>query len=272
MPIKTKSSVTGISAMSGGGNGAGPLDWEDAPVEFNRRNAIVNVYGDTGTGRTRLALTMPGPIGLAHTAEKVDGIVQQFSRDKQIRMVNFGGVFEGSPQQIADKAGPLWNNMAGKWANAVDDWARTTILDTDYESWEILRLARFGELNPQGRLDNMYGPVNAEFRSLFKRVRNQERCSMVAIGVTKAEYKDVIKNGKKVGEPTGRTVRTGFKEIPIMCDVVIRTSRTPDGGFCATVEKGWWNAPLEGMEFFNEDCRLPYILSVLTETEEEEWL
>ncbi len=245
--------------------------WTDAPTEFTRRVAEVLVYGDTGTGRTRLALTMPGPIGLAHTAEKIEGVVQQFSRTKKIRCVNFGGAFSGSPQQIADKAGPIWNSMVTAWTDAIDNWARTVIMDTDSEGWEILRLARFGELTPRGRLDHMYGPVNAEWRSLFKHFRAQERCSVVSIGQTKNEYKDVIRNGKPSSEPTGRTIRAGHKEQGFMSDVVIRTSKE-DGTFRATIEKGWFAAETEGLTFENEDCRLPYILSVITGTDEKEWL
>lgn len=245
--------------------------WEDAPTEFTRRCAMIEVYGDTGTGRTRLALTMPGPIGLAHTAEKIEGVIQQFSKDKVIRVINFGGTFAGSPQQIADKAGPIWSRMIGAWNSAIDDWARTVIMDTDSEAWEILRLARFGELTPKGRLDHMYGPVNAEWRSVFKRARMQDRCSVIAIGQTKNEYRDVVRGGKTFSEATGRTIIAGQKEIRYMADVVIRTARTADNGFSATVEKGWFSAQSEGLVVEDEDCRLPYILSLITETDEAEW-
>jgi hypothetical protein len=215
---------------------------------------------------------MPGPIGLAHTAEKIEGIVQQFSRDKKIRIINFGGAFAGDPQQIADAAGPLWNRMVAAWTDAVANWARTVIMDTDAEGWEILRLARFGELTPKGRLDHLYGPVNAEWRSLFKQVRAQERCSAVLIGQTKNEYRDVRKGTSTVSEATGRTIRAGHKEMPFLADVVLRTARTKSGGFQVTIEKGWFNAATEGMVFEDGDCDLPTILSLITETEVEEWL
>lgn len=246
--------------------------WEDAPVEFDRRVAMVLIYGDTGTGRTRLALTMPGPIGLAHTAEKIDGLIQQFAKEKEIKLINFGGTFSGSEQDIADKAGAIWNRMSGGWFSAIDSWARTAVMDTATEGWEILRLARFGELNPRGRVDNLYGPVNAEWRSIFKHFRSQERCSVIAIGQTKDEYKETMKDGKKSSNPTGRTILAGQKEMRFMSDVVLRTSRSKDGGFIVTVEKAWFQAQYEGLEFENEDCRLPYILSIITETDESEWL
>jgi hypothetical protein len=245
--------------------------WEDAPTQFTRRCVFMLIYGDTGTGRTTLALTAPGPIGLVHTSEKIEGIIQPFAREKVIRCVNFGGVFSGTPQEIANQADPIWRRMYGAWTNAMDDWARTVIMDTDTEGWEILRLARFGELNPQGRTDHLYGPVNAEWRSMFKRFRQQNRCNVIAIGQTKDEYREVTKGGKKTSDRTGNTIRAGQKEIPYSADVVIRCSKD-DGDFHATIEKGWFNAHTEGMTLDNEDMRFPYIMSLITETDESEWM
>lgn len=245
--------------------------WEDAPTDFTRRCAFVRIYGDTDTGRTTLALTMPGPIGLIHTAEKIEGIVQPAARIKQVRMVNFAGVFKGGVQEIAEQADRVWAKVKSAWYGGLAGWARALILDTDTEAWELIRVARFGELNPRGRTDSLYGPVNAEFRSLFKQFRAQDRCSVIAIGQTKDEYREFSKNGNKSSERTGRTISAGMKEMGFMADVVIRTSRGEAGEFRATIEKGWFNAHTEGMTFEGEDCRLPYILSLITETDEAEW-
>jgi hypothetical protein len=264
MAIKLKSAPAATTS-----NGA-EVGWEDAPTEFTRRVALVYIYGDTGTGRTSLALTMPGPIALAHAGEKIDGVIQRFARQKKVRAVNFGGRFGGSEQDIANQAGPIWNKLRESWFDAIDNWARTAILDTDTEGWELIRLAKFGELNPKGRVDSNYGPVNAEWKSMFKRFRAQDRCSIVTIGQTKDEYREFIKNGNKSSERTGRTIRAGQKDVPYMADVVLRCDK--DGGkFTVVVEKGWFNAFIEGMSLENDDCRLPYILSLITETEEMEW-
>ena len=234
----------------------------------------MHVYGDTGTGRSTLALTAPGPIGFAHTAEKIDGIIQRAAREKVVRVINFGGSFGGSPQDISNQAHPVWERMKRGWFDAIDNWARTTIMDTDTEGWEILRLARFGELNPQGRTDALYGPVNAEWRTMFKYFRKQERCNVISIGQTKDEYREMVRNGKKSSERTGHTIRAGQKEIPVMADVVIRTGKYIDNNgihFTATVEKGWWNAFTEGMTFEDEDIRFSRIMALITETDESEW-
>lgn len=274
MPVRLRSAASKPAAATSGDTG-----WEDAPLDFTSRSCHVNIYGDTGTGRTRLALTMPGPIALAHTNEKIDGLIQQFAREKKIKVFNFGGSFRGSPEAISNQAQPIWSRMSNSWYDAVDNWARCVVMDTETEGWELLRLARFGELNPQGRTESLYGPVNAEWISHFKRHKMlppSRVCSIVSISQSKDEYKDVTKNGRKSSERTGNTIRAGQKGIPFAADVIIRTSKRYDREkgtvFTATVEKGWWNALSEGTEFENDDCRLPYILALITETEEEEWL
>lgn len=250
------------------------LLWEDAPADVTRRHVHMDILGPTGSGRTRLALTAPGPVGLAHTAEKIDGVVQKFKKEgKDIRLLNFGGTFSGvTEQEIANAATPVWNKMVRGWRQAMDEWAKTVIMDTASEGWEMIRLARFGELKPKGRIDNLYGPVNAEWRDLFKRARNESNtCNVITIHQTKDEYIDKIVNGKQVSNRTGRSIRSGMKEMGYMPDVTIETSRTSGGGFKCVIIKAWYNATVEGTEFEDEDCRFSFIMSLITETDESEW-
>lgn len=251
-------------------------DWQEVSDEVERRSYTCNIYGDTGTGRTRLALTAPGPIALAHTAEKIDGIVQHAKRQgRVIRVHNFFTAAAGSEQDIATKVRPVWNRMVDNWNSAIDTWARTVIMDTDSEGWELCRLAYFGELNPRGRIDNLYGPVNQRWRSLFKRNKFDWRCNCIAISQTKDEWHDIYRQGKKVSERTGRTIRVGQREIPILSDIILRTDKyiDPKRGmvFTATIDKGWYNGDSEGITFENEDCSLPHILEVITGYPESEW-
>lgn len=250
----------------------GSSAWEDAPTEVTTRKVFMRIVGDTGTGRTKLALTAPGPVAFAHAGEKIEGVLQAAAKQQKIRVMNFGGSFAGTPQDIANQAGPTWNKLVAGAYDAIDNWARTFIIDTDTEAWELLRLARFGEMNPKGRTDFLYGPVNAEWRSLFKRYRGQERCSVIAIGQTKEEYVEKFMQGKKESARTGRTIQAGQKEMGFMADVVIRTSRDIENGdFIATITKGWFNAMTEGVEFRNEEIRFSNIMAMITETEESEW-
>jgi hypothetical protein len=254
------------------------VGWDEVPDDVTRRTVMVNIYGDTGTGRTRFALTAPGPIALAHTAEKVDGLIQWAKRPipqgglgKVIRTHNFGGAFTAPTNQgIADLVAPVWNRMVANWNAAIDTWARTAIMDTDSEAWEECRLAHFGELNPKGRIDNLYGPVNARWRALWKRHKRAEKCNVIAISQSKDEYRDKKTPKGIVSERTGRTIRTGQKEIGFMSDVIVRCTKN-DGVFAVTIEKGWYNGAAEGITLENEDATFARVMSLITETEEEEW-
>lgn len=275
MAIRIKGSSSTDRATNGG---TGAADgWEDVPDTLIRRGIHMDIVGPTGSGRTRLALTAPGPIALAHTAEKIDGLVQQFKREgKLIRLLNFGGVYRGDPATIAGAAGITWNNMRRLWLAALDDdgWAKTLIMDTATEGWEAIRLARFGELAPKGRVDNMYGPVNAEWRSLFKHpnVKVHGTRNVITIHQEKDEYveKKTARGSESVR--TGRQLRAGMKEMGYMPDVVVQTGRDPmTGDFTAVIVKGWFNAAVEQTELRNEDIRFPFIMSLITEMDESEW-
>jgi hypothetical protein len=230
-----------------------------------------------------LALTAPGPIAFAHCAEKIQGVVQAAAREREVKMFNFGGVFEGDAQSIANTASPIWLKLESLIKDAMTgDKFTSAVVDTDTEAWELCRLAFFGELNPKGRTDSNYGPVNARWRTVFKNAQRSAyndnallgvhtRPNLIVIGQAKDEYTKTQAN--KQGERTGRLLQAGQKEMAYNADVVIETSRdASNGDFIATIRKGWWNAAaVEGYEFRNEDITFAKIMALITETSEDEW-
>lgn len=253
-----------------------PVDsiWQDASATLTRRSVFVSVFGDTGSGRTTWALTAPGPIALLHTTEKIDGIVQPFYQkigpngDGTNGLCDFGGVFSGGQKEIADQAKAKWSLFKTAWYDAFT-WARTIIVDTDTEAYQLIRLAYFGGLKPtSGRIDVNYGPVNGEWLSVFKYFRQQDRTNVILIGQTSDEYRESKKGD--MGQRTGRTIRSGHKSIPYMSDVIVRTSKE-DGVFSGTIEKGWYNAGAEGLQLEDDMSTFPQIMSLITDTDPSEW-
>jgi hypothetical protein len=273
-----KGGTGGAKSIGTVGSEAG---WQQALPEFTRRTVFMDIIGASGTGRTSLALTAPGPVAVINADEKVDGVVQPHVRaGKDIRVATFGFVAgHAAKQDIAVRAGIVWDRVCG-WLDDSTKWAKTTVFDTGTEGWELIRLARFGEMNPKGnRMDALYGPVNAEFRSTFKRFRQQEYTNLITLHQVKDEYQDKVRDGKPVSVRTGREVRAGFKEMQYMADVVIRTGRGMNGVFTATVEKGWFNAATEGLTFEGPpsidepmSCHFANIMALITETEASEWV
>lgn len=250
----------------------GKVVWEKAPTKLVRKSCFVEVYGDTGTGRTSWALSAPGPIALLHAAEKLEGVVQRYSVDKDIRMFNFGGVFKGTNDEVSKQSMVLWKKLEDAWYDAFT-WARTIVLDTHTEAWELIRLAYFGDLKPSGgRVDANYGPVNARWRSLFKHFKTQDRTNIVVIGQTKDEYKTEGKSNNGMGQRTGRTIVAGQKEVGFLADVRIRTSFDMSSGtFQSEVQKPWWNGVCIGLELQDDMSTFPQAMSMITETDEEKW-
>ncbi len=253
MGIKRGSAVKKRSSK-----GAAP-QWEEATTE-PRRCVHLSLYGETGTGKTTLALTAPGPIALIHASEKLAGIVEPHVKDKEIKLYDFGGIFIGSPDEVSAQADAGLADLKA----AMDDawsWAKTIIIDTHTEMWELIRLARFGKLAQVK--PHHYGPVNAEWASIFKAFRKQEHVNIITIGHMREQYRN--------DKPTGIMEMAGQKKMAYMSDVVVRMERSPQLEFIAEVEKGWWNAHVEGMEFYDEEITFPAIMSMITETPEEEW-
>lgn len=275
MGLKTRSSGQAGGPIGGVGGGSESEDWVDVSAEMPdvTVGAIIDIIGPEGTGRSTLALSMPGPIAYINSDEKIDGIVQPIVRDtgKQVRLYTYGFIASNDKQDTLTRAEAVWGKVKFKVRDSIN-WAKTCIIDTHTESWEMCRLANFGELNPKGnRMDNLYGPVNAEFRTMMKEFRIAKKSNLVTIHQTKDEYKDVKDGSTTKSIRTGETKRSGFKEMGYVANVVIRTSKAPGGVFRATVEKGWFNAATEGMTVEGEECRLPYILSLITGLDEANW-
>lgn len=273
---KSAPAMSSSSPVEGGASGRRVV-WEQATAEITQRNVLMEAYGDTGSGRSTFALTAPGPIAYIHASEKLEGITQvAVARGTDVRLVDFGGVFAGSEDQIAALAQEKWQLLKDAWYDALfGGWARTVVLDTHTEAWELIRLAYFGALKPTGgRVDSNYGPVNADWRSLFKAARQQDKVNAIVIGQTKDEYKK-SKTGKSdgMGERTGDTIRAGQKEVPYLCDAVVRTDKNvmSGEGFWGTIEKGWFNAGVEGVALHNDMLTFPGVMAMITDMDESEW-
>lgn len=258
--------------------------WTEVTAEFERSPVYMDVIGLTGSGRTSLAMSAPGPLALMHSAEKVQGLKQRIVREgKRVREYKFGFVASGDPKRDQEAAAKVWADLRKMYTDALTTWAGTCIFDTGNEAWENLRYAKFGVLTPRGnRMDALWGPVNREMRSLWAdEFRGQDRCNLITIHQMGNKWKDVVKDGVTKSVETDKIVRKGgFKEVPAMADVIVQTWRGEDMSFNATIVKGWFNASTEGLPL-NEalmqslgysGLNFSSIMAFITELGEEVWL
>ncbi len=230
--------------------------WHDAPTELTQRHAFVTIWGPTGSGRTTLALTMPGPVALLHDCEKLEGIVQPAAQRTEVKMYDFSTRIQASSTQEAAKAAnKVWVEFKRELVAACE-WARTIVLDTHTAAWELHRYARFGKLTQVKPYH--YPAVNQEWMALMTEIRDHEGVNFVGIGREKAEYK-----GEKA---TGDYIQAGQKNMEYLSDVVLRT----DDDYDVTVTKPWWNGEYRD-EVLPADTGLPTMLGLITESDPAEW-
>lgn len=255
--------------------------WDKVETKLTRRCVICEIYGDTDSGRSTLALTAPGPIAYLHAYEKIEGLVQRAAlTGKDIRTAAFGGSFRGTADEIMAQANRQ-ADIAETLLYGAFDWARTIIVDTHNDLWEVMQLARLGSLTREGRNANdnrmgqlVYAEINNRWRAMFKKAKvmaeTENRTSLILIGKTKVEYG---KNERGQSEATGRTVRSGQKDTPYDCDVILRTRRSRKNVFSATIEKPWYSNLVRDM-VIEEDSGLlsfPAIMGLITDTDASEW-
>jgi len=243
------------------------VQWTDAPSLITKRTTFMSVYGRTGTGRTTLSLTAPGPIALIYSEEKHEGIVQPVVKNgKDIKLYNFGTIpATGDAASVIRLTVGVWEELKNALLDATE-WAKTIVLDTHSEAWRVIRAARLGKLSQVKPYH--YTPVNAEWVALMKKIRSQgNKCNFIALGGLKERYKN--------DKPTGIMEQSGQKEMDTLSDVVIRMKKKKDKGgditFSAGIEKGWYNAHAEGLELEDELANFGQLMGIITKTDPAEW-
>lgn len=276
-----------------------PGGWTDIGIDFTQRCASIAIWGPTSMGKTTLALTAGGlkaPTALLHASEKIKGIVEPHVRmGKLVRAYNFGFVAKrGDDKENAKRAGTVWKKFEDLYDNAMDDWAKVVIVDTEPDAWALRRLARFGTLTPQGDTRDLYNAVNFDWAQMFKNkpreVAEGRGVTLITTHTCGDEYKDAIKmtpgGPKKVSEKTGKYKMDGQKHVKYWADVILWVEKGEDGQYRVRIDKGWFNGTVEGMVLDNEFMQnmgyeespvtksyltIPAIMALITETPEEGW-
>lgn len=272
-------------------------DWEVVGTEFTQRCAQIAIVGPTSAGKTTLALTSKGPIGLLHASEKVAGVVEPFVRKgKLIRKFDFGFVADRKDEKkTAERAQVVWNKFENLYNDCMDKWGKTLIIDTEPDAWALRRLARFGTFTPKGNTMDLYNAVNFDWSQMFKnRPREQAEkrgVNLITIHTCSDEYEDYMgqtaSGPKQMSRRTGRQKMDGQKSVKYWADVILWVERRlTDMQFEVRIVKGWFNGQIEGTALDDEMMRglgytvspvtnsaltIPAILAMITDTPEKEW-
>jgi len=198
------------------------------------RRLIISATGEDHSGKNHFAFTAPAPIYVHSFDPGIEGVIEKFNQKKDIYVATYELEVqpgEGTAQAVAESADKLWADFVSNFRDGLASCGQgTTVLDTDTEVWELLRLARFGKLTQI--MPHMYGPVNAEMRDLL-----HEPWGKPVNVFFLSKYVDEWENytdatGKERGRKTGNKVQKGFSDLAFhvqVCGVNYREDREGGG-------------------------------------------
>jgi hypothetical protein len=260
--------------------------WEDVPTVFAGRCTVMEVTGESDTGRSTFALSAPGPIAYIHPYEKVGGLFERTAATgKVVRPCPIGSISRGSTDAVMATS----ETQAAKLEAALTDaykWARTIILDNHPEVWQILQLARLGSMNRDDRSkdDNrkgqlVYGEMNARWNSIFKQYRINadkfNRTNLIIIGKLEDEYNGKDKTGKRVPKAQKDTLSLIDIRLRTRCDLVVPPGSPrgtqPESVFTGVIEKPWFAGDMRGFEVPQIMLNFATVMQLITGVPAEEW-
>jgi hypothetical protein len=178
---------------------------------------ILSIEGLDKSGKSNLAFTAPGPLGYLEFDIGAEGVVEKFQDDKVILAPRaYETRFEGGAQKTdADKE---FTRFEKDYKSSLRQ-LRSTIVDTASETWELLRLARFGKLTQVK--PHHYVEVNQEYRDLV-RFAFEHDSNLILLHKLKATWAEG-KDGKS--SKTGELERQGFSETGYLVQMNVRCWR-----------------------------------------------
>ena len=194
---------------------------------------IVNAEGEEKSGKNHFGFSAPGPIYEHSFDIGNEGVVQKFQSTKQIYIAEYQLSLqpdEATAGEVAEAADKVWQQFMSNYRDGLASCGNgTTLVDTGTETWELLRLARFGKLTQV--MPHHYGPVNKEMQEMIREGFNHN-CNVVFLHKLKDEWENYTgSDGKEKGRKTGRKTRVGFSDMPYLVQMNVRCERIDqDGG------------------------------------------
>lgn len=191
------------------------VKWEPLAVDESRYSITI-LQGLDQTGKTHFAFTAPAPI-LIMTFDPANlrGVARKYAGIKDIQVATFQmpkGLIATS--ELAAVAKAEAKRYTETFTAAVEGDFRTIIMDREDEAWELYRYEEF-DGNASAK-PHHYVQLNMAYKAMLKLCEKNKK-NLIMIDSIKDEYKS--------NKPTGETIRAGFKQLGLLSQVVIETSR-----------------------------------------------
>ncbi len=165
-------------------------------------------FGEVGTGKTTFGLGAPGPIAVISFDKGLEGVVEPFTEQKDIHVLEYD--WSPTAELDQDEAIALRDQVTADFEYVIQH-ARTVILDRETDIWELFRYAEFGAPNDSPR---NYPALNQRYRRLI----NMPKALDINFGCVqgmKSEWAAKVnaKTGAQGAAATGARIRAGFGEL-----------------------------------------------------------
>jgi len=223
-----------------------------------KHRLVLSLEAREKQGKSHFGLTVPAPIALFDFDTGLEGVLSKFSATKEIWYNDYrklGNALDQAQYTI------MWEKFHKQYLGALGmPEMRTILIDTASEAWELLRLARFGKLTQV--MPYHYGPVNAEFREMIRKVYDTDK-NLILLHKMKKRYRD--------DKWDGGYERSGFGDMGFLVQVNARIYRDEDGEFVLEVRDCRQNAAIAGMEFSGPMCNFQFLAASIFNTSPDEW-
>lgn len=203
--------------------------YQTAPRKYRR--LMIGTDGPSDSGKSEFIYSCPGP-GLVLCLDRgIEGMLENPNppaqrRDDFLAITVSVPPATSAPQPVFHQ---YWCDFYAKWKEVLGNPdALTVALDGDSDSWELQRLAAFGQLQQIPSI--RYVDVNAARRAMIAKAYDSGK-NIIATNKVKAEYVPVLNpdgtpqltnTGQEKREKSGEMERQGFSDQDYLWQMQLR--------------------------------------------------
>ncbi len=195
-------------------------------------------------------------------------MIDKFAISKEIQRAIFqlpviiGVNKEVKEKKTIDECEALWEEFKRLFVTALKSKARTIVIDTATEAWELARLAKLGRLAQV--MPHQYTAVNSEYRDLIRAAYAYDK-NILLLHKLKPKYM----NDKR----TNKYERAGFSETGFLVQTNLEVYRDEeDGEFSVFIRDYRLDPNMAGETLSGPMCSFPFLAStLLPDTSPEDW-
>lgn len=226
------------------------LGFSDDYVETPRR-LIASLSGREKTGKTHFALTAPEPIFFINVDIGTEGVVNKFQdAGKKIYIYDLRVPKTASKDIYV----PMWENLKTIFSRVYSLKSGTVIVDTDTETYELARLAKFGKLSQI--MPQHYTEVNSEYREVLRQAYDSP---MNSVFIHKMKPKYVNNARTSEYEPSG----FGDMEYNSQINLICYRDDSSEDKFSVFIKDCRTNPNVNGEYLRGEMCNFDFLLSLV---------